>query len=756
LCVLLCIGWVEMFDDIVDMAMDQQLLSELNKDDNLDYSALPVWKELHAQTAQDVEVLHAMLENKDELTLEYMFNEPIGYYWLKSFLDSQHSVDKAIFFRDVQIFKTLHDADARNHSVHQIFTTFCGPEDATRVPGVSALLNIIHSAHLNPPDTTGKKSDKSEVSMLSRSKSHTELSNTRQYNPSKVMYEITELSSRMDASVASCITDPLPQSLKLDGADQFNLSERLQSKTPQHLHHSNVPSVSSLESPAVALHDELNVMSANAEAVDATDDTNATSTTDVIAASNAIGTKSESANAIGVYGKPLKNLRAKIHNNNDGDNFSVDIFDEIVDVIFDDFRLDIFPRFLQSTMFDMYLRCKSLELKPISLDSFASMRMLGRGAFGSVNACKKRDTGKLYAMKTIDQRRVQATESVHAVLAERDFLARMDSVFVTTLKYAFMDHDRLYLVMDLMTGGDLKWHLNRDGLFEESRARFYCAQVLLGLQHIHEQNIIYRDLKLENILVNEHGNVKISDLGLAVSLDEGLVRGYAGTPGYTAPEVVLTQYYDQNVDFFSLGVVIYRCICGKKPFAPRKNSQMRMHENDKMKKASIELDRNVVEMIPVFDHSRFTRNAKNICRALMHKNPEQRLGAEGFDQIKQHPWFDCIDWDCLNNGLLKPPFVPAANQIYAEQQQFIGRPPDDDKYAKIKITNEFNESLQEFAFTSTKVIQSELVDVLNAVHTQRKMSSDYDANDVQQIYAFPAPRVKHKKHSNCMGGCILL
>merc|ERR1712157_675080 len=116
-------------------------------------------------------------------------------------------------------------------------------------------------------------------------------------------------------------------------------------------------------------------------------------------------------------------------------------------------------------MFEMYLRCRLFERKTFQLNCFQCLQILGRGAFGTVNACRKRDTGRLYAMKQIDKRRVQATDSVQALISEKEFLSRMDSIFVTSLKYAFTTSDRLYLIMDLMTGGDLKFHLNQCGSF---------------------------------------------------------------------------------------------------------------------------------------------------------------------------------------------------------------------------------------------------------------------------------------------------
>ncbi len=122
-----------------------------------------------------------------------------------------------------------------------------------------------------------------------------------------------------------------------------------------------------------------------------------------------------------------------------------------------------------------------------------------------VNACKKKDTGRLYAMKQINKKRVQATESTKTIMSEKNFLALMDSDFVTGLRYSFSDESTLYLVLDLMVGGDLKYHLNNERTFPEDRSRFYAAEVLLGLEHIHSKGIIYRDLKLENVLVDNSG-----------------------------------------------------------------------------------------------------------------------------------------------------------------------------------------------------------------------------------------------------------
>ena len=414
---------------------------------------------------------------------------------------------------------------------------------------------------------------------------------------------------------------------------------------------------------------------------------------------------------------------------------------------------------MKSALFAQYLRCKTLERKEVTVDSFHTMRMLGRGAFGSVFACKKKDTGRLYAMKQLDKRRVQATDSVHALLAERDFLAQMDSRFVTSLKYCFADAETLFLIMDLMTGGDLKFHTNRDGTFAEPRIRFIAAQMLLGLEHIHANDIVFRDLKLENVLVDDRGHVKLSDLGLAVSVEYGPVKGYAGTPGYTAPEVVLSHEYERGVDFFSLGVVIYRALSGKKPFAKRRSSkQQRLRD---VKGQSAELDQNVVAMMPRFVPRRcFNGVTRSLLRGLLMKNVEWRLGSDygqthGVDEVKAHPWFDCIDWALLEAGRVESPHAIGKKDINAERQQNIGRPSDDAKYAKVKINEEFERSLDGFAFRSPKVIQSELVEVLEKLQQQRRDSKRVVGADAEQLYAFPTPQeYKQSLQHECCVKCL--
>jgi len=421
--------------------------------------------------------------------------------------------------------------------------------------------------------------------------------------------------------------------------------------------------------------------------------------------------------------------------------------------VMDDLRLDAFPRFEKSSYYKTYIQCKAMEDKPITIRDFLPLRPLGRGAFGLVHACEKRDCGKLYAMKQINKKRVQATESLKTVMQERDYLAMMNSKFVTSLKYAIIDEDTIYIILDLMLGGDLKYHLNVQEKFSEARTRFHAAQVLLGLEHIHSKGIVYRDLKLENVLVDENGHVKISDLGLAVLLgDSGKVRGYAGTPGYTAPEVVLGFNYNHIADFFSLGVMIYRCLCGKKPFLRKSRKRDNKHKKAHHRKSSA-LDRNVIEMEPEFSPHYFSPKARSILKGLMAKNPPTRLGYNDILDIKQHPWFDEIDFGLLEAGYLKPPFdPPKLDQVHSPIQANDGAPPQDKQYINIKITPEFEDALKDFEYISKETLQEELVEVLRRSDAEKQQNSERIANDPNNPHGvYDPPDAKR-----CWGKCEMM
>jgi len=421
---------------------------------------------------------------------------------------------------------------------------------------------------------------------------------------------------------------------------------------------------------------------------------------------NAVGT-----NPIGVFGNYVKKFEEDINSG----NCEPTIFAKMERLVENDLKLDVFPRFKDSDFFKRYIKCRWLELRTVSIDDFDILRVLGRGAFGFVKACIKKDSGKLYAMKCIDKRRVMATDSVDTIMAEREFLSMMDSRFTVCLRYAVMDNESLFLVLDLMVGGDLKFHLNKEERFSETRSRFYAAEILLGLEHIHSKGIVYRDMKLENVLLDDLGHCRISDLGLAVKMSDK-IRGYAGTPGYTAPEVIRNKYYNEMADFFSYGVMVYRFLSGKKPFLKKIDRKDRDRRRQRHKKGGrrgkSDLDKNVLEMEPEYPPCFFTEDAKDFLQKLMEKVPEKRLGYHGIEDIKKHAWFNQIDFGLLEAGYLEPPFAPNQDEVNADSLRHLGRNQQDDKYKKIRLTSEFQQQLENFPFQSGIAVQKEIVEVL--------------------------------------------
>ncbi|KAK8377771.1 hypothetical protein O3P69_014020 [Scylla paramamosain] len=321
-----------------------------------------------------------------------------------------------------------------------------------------------------------------------------------------------------------------------------------------------------------------------------------------------------------------------------------------------------FKEFEASMYFHRYLQWKWLESQPVTYKTFRMYRVLGKGGFGEVCACQVRATGKMYACKKLEKKRIKKRKGEAMVLIEKQILQKINSRFVVSLAYAYETKDSLCLVLTIMNGGDLKFHIYNmggDPGFDQERAIFHSAEVLCGLGHLHTQGIVYRDCKPENILLDDHGHVRISDLGLAVQIPEGeMVRGRVGTVGYMAPEVIDNEKYTFSPDWFSFGCLIYEMIEGQAPFRARK---------EKVKRE--EVDRRVKEQQETYSH-KFSEEAKLICQQLLKKSARERLGCsrgrQGVAEVKSHAFFKNINWKRLEAGMCEPPFVPDPHAVYAK------------------------------------------------------------------------------------------
>ncbi|KAL7848259.1 hypothetical protein AOLI_G00229770 [Acnodon oligacanthus] len=349
-------------------------------------------------------------------------------------------------------------------------------------------------------------------------------------------------------------------------------------------------------------------------------------------------------------------------------------FSYCCNIVHDYLSGDPFKDYQNSMYFDRFLQWKMVERKPITRDAFREYRILGKGGFGEVCACQARASGKMYACKKLEKKRVKKRNGETLALNEKQVLEKVNSRFVVSLAYAYETKDALCLVLTLMNGGDLTFHIYNMGSsgFSKERVQFYAAEILCGLDHLHKHSIVYRDLKPDNILLDDNGHIRISDLGLAVVLAEGqLVRGKVGTAGYMAPEVIKNEYYSFSPDWWGLGCLIYEMTAGTPPFRDRTE---RIHRK--------ELEFRVLES-EVRYREKFDNTTKAICQALLNRNPKERLGSKVDDAaaVKAHLFFQDVSFKRLEAGMMEPPFVPDPRAVYCQDVLDI------DQFSTVKGVN---------------------------------------------------------------------
>uniref|UniRef100_A0A7N6C4W7 G protein-coupled receptor kinase n=1 Tax=Anabas testudineus TaxID=64144 RepID=A0A7N6C4W7_ANATE len=362
--------------------------------------------------------------------------------------------------------------------------------------------------------------------------------------------------------------------------------------------------------------------------------------------------------------------------------------------------------------------------QPVTKNTFRHYRVLGKGGFGEVCACQVRATGKMYACKKLEKKRVKKRKGEAMALNEKRILEKVNSSFVVSLAYAYETKDALCLVLTIMNGGDLKFHIYNMGNsgFDEQRAIFYAAEICCGLEDLHRERIVYRDLKPENILLDDRGHIRISDLGLAVQIPEGeTIRGRVGTVGYMAPEVIQNESYTFSPDWWGLGCLIFEMIQGQSPFRKRKERVKRE-----------EVDRRVREDQEEYS-DKFSEEAKDICRQLLAKDPKERLGCQGRGaiEVKQHPIFRNINFKRLEANMLDPPFIPDPRAVYCKDVLDIEQfstvkgvnldPTDDDFYHKF-VTGSVSIPWQ------NEMIEMECFKEINVYETDGTLCPDLDMN----------------------------
>ncbi|EAR88137.2 Serine/Threonine kinase domain protein (macronuclear) [Tetrahymena thermophila SB210] len=306
----------------------------------------------------------------------------------------------------------------------------------------------------------------------------------------------------------------------------------------------------------------------------------------------------------------------------------------------------------QNEVQEINIRNSKMPQEKINLEHFEFIKCIGTGSFGKVYLVKKKQTEDLYAMKILRKDQIKNKTQLIQTKAERYILENVDSPFVVQLAYAFQSQTKLYIVMEFCQGGDIFGHMVKQPFFPENKIKFYAAEIFLALEKLHEQGIVYRDLKPENILVSATGHIKLTDFGLSKKLKsrDEITYSFCGTAEYMAPEIISKQGHDVASDWWSFGAVLYEMLHGAPPFYEKNKERM--------------MDKLVNQDVVIKD--KYSKECQSLLRGLLTRDKTKRLGngPEGTQEIRNHPFFNNVDWDKFLRLEVQPPYIPKVSDKY--------------------------------------------------------------------------------------------
>uniref|UniRef100_A0A8C7IU93 Protein kinase C n=1 Tax=Oncorhynchus kisutch TaxID=8019 RepID=A0A8C7IU93_ONCKI len=311
----------------------------------------------------------------------------------------------------------------------------------------------------------------------------------------------------------------------------------------------------------------------------------------------------------------------------------------------------------------LYAVPRKEHLHKFTLDNFVLHKMLGKGSFGKVFLAELKSSREFFAVKALKKDVVLMDDDVECTMVERRVLSlAWEHPFLTHLHCTFQTTENLFFVMEYLNGGDLMFHIQNCHKFDVQRSAFYAAEIICGLQFLHSKGIVYRDLKLDNVLLDSEGHIKIADFGMCKENMEGETRTctFCGTPDYIAPEILLGQKYGSSVDWWSFGVLLYEMLIGQSPFHGRDEEELFQ---------SIRTDD------PCYPRW-LAKDARDILIKLFVREPERRLGVKG--NIRQHSFFKDTDWNALEKREVVPPFRPTVkspSDVSNFDKEFINEKP---------------------------------------------------------------------------------
>lgn len=290
----------------------------------------------------------------------------------------------------------------------------------------------------------------------------------------------------------------------------------------------------------------------------------------------------------------------------------------------------------------------------IKIDGFKKIHPIGKGAFGKVWKVVNETTGDVYAMKEMSKSLVYSKKLVASVMNERKFLGMLKHPFLVNLHYAFQDRENLYLVVDMMPGGDLRYYYMMNATISEDSLKFMTACIVAGLEYLFVNNIIHRDLKPENLVFDVNGYLHLTDFGIARTGNMDNTNTSSGTPGYMSPEAICMQNQSTVSDYFSLGVILFEATNSTRPYLGSNKKEIR---NSILQK-----------QVKMPANGKWSKELRHFIDRLIQRKAQKRLGFNGIEEIKNHPWLEDIEWEKLLSKSLKSPFKISPGNNFDHKQ----------------------------------------------------------------------------------------
>ncbi|CAD8169174.1 unnamed protein product [Paramecium octaurelia] len=295
-------------------------------------------------------------------------------------------------------------------------------------------------------------------------------------------------------------------------------------------------------------------------------------------------------------------------------------------------------------------RKTSVESSPpkdniIGKHSFKYLYVIGKGGFGKVWRVEMKANKQEFALKEMIKAKIISKRSVNSVMNEKYLLEHLKHPFLVNMHYAYQDRENLFLVLDLLRGGDLRYHIGRQKRFTEEQTKFFVCCILLSLQYLHQNGIIHRDIKPENLVFDKDGYLRLTDLGVARLNKDSSASDTSGTPGYMAPEVMCRMDHSFPVDYYAVGVIAFELLLGKRPYNGRNRQEIR--------------EQILAKQVQMRDE-KCSAKVQDFINRLLIRKPQQRLGAQGIHELFDHPWLNNYNWGKLLNKEIQAPYIPGS------------------------------------------------------------------------------------------------